>query len=166
MKLYEIASEYSEAIKVLEEMLEHGDIDQAVIDDTLTSIKGEFKQKVINIVKYIWSLEMLSEKIKKCVDSMQKRRKSLEKQQDGLKEYLLQNMKLSAQTKIVAPEFVVSVRKCPQSLVVYNQEKLPDEVFKKVTIKELDKIKLKNLIQSGVIVEGARLERSETLSIK
>ena len=160
--LYEMTAEFKAVAQKLEEL----DLDDQTIADTLEGYSADFENKVIAISSFIRNLESTAEAIKQAEADMYARRKAVERKVEGLKSYVLTNMKAIGMDKVECPLFKVSVRTNAPSVVVEEGLVLPAKFSVTKTVVSPDKKALKEAIEAGEVVEGVSLVRSNTLSIK
>ncbi len=158
-KLYEITNNYN---SLLDKCLS-GEEDIKLIDELI----DDFDNKSLNVARYILNLEAESEAIKKAADEMLKRSKSLSNAANSLRNYLKDNIeKTGLIDPIKCAHFVIKLKKNPPSLVVDNEEIIPDAYKIKTEVISIDKNAIKRDILEGFLVEGARVETKKTLVIK
>ena len=164
LALYTIADQYLIDMQKLQEM----EIDEQTFADTLEGLSGELEIKATNVAMFIRNLEASADAIKVAEKAMADRRKLIESKANRLKEYLLENMVRTGITKIESPHFVLSVRKNPPAVDVFNQEMIPDEYFDipEPPAPTLNKNRLKEDLKAGVVIDGARLTAGQSLLIK
>jgi len=164
LALYTIADQYLIDMQKLQEM----EIDEQTFADTLEGLSGELEIKATNVAMFIRNLEASADAIKVAEKAMADRRKLIESKANRLKEYLLENMVRTGITKIESPHFVLSVRKNPPAVDVFNQDMIPDEYFDipEPPAPSLNKNRLKEDLKAGVVIDGARLTAGQSLSIK
>ena len=76
-----------------------------------------------------------------------------------------ETMELANLRKIEAPDMTLSLRKCPQKLIVTDEAQIPLEHFK--VTRQLMKGHLKAILQEGTKVPGAELSNQpDTLSVR
>lgn len=160
--LYEMTAEFKAVAQKLEDL----DLDDQTIADTLEGYSADFDNKVIAISSFIRNLEVSANAMKQAEAEMNDRRKSVERKIEGLKSYVLTNMKAIGKDKVECPLFKVSVRNNPANVVVEENVALPKEYVITKTIVSYDKKALKAAIESGEVFDGVSLVRSNTLSIK
>ena len=160
--LYELTAEF----KAVADKLEQLDLDDQTIADTLEGYLADFDNKVVSISSFIRNLEVSVHAIKNAEAEMNDRRRAIERKIEGLKSYVLTNMKAIGKDKVECALFKVSVRNNPASIVVDESAVVPKEfVVTKVT-ESVDKKALKTALEEGLVVEGVSLVRSNSLSIK
>ena len=159
MKLYEIKDNYLSLLNMAD------DLPEEALNDTLESIQEEFKDKSVNVVKIMQSLDANAKCLDDEIKRLQARQKTFKNRSDSLKNYLRQNMLATDTDKIETDLFTLSLRKGSVSTVVEDVEKLPDNVVK--ISKSADKRMIKKLLESGEEIVGCSLvEGEKTLIIK
>ena len=158
MKVYEM----EEAFATLEAMLESGEIDEDVYNDTLESLPIE--ETAVWMAKIRRNTEAdikaLDDEIKRLKDRKERLKHAKERESDTL--LRLCHLKGGS---IKSALFTISPRK--STAVVITDEKAIPEAFKsrEVTIK-IDKNALKDYIKAGMEVDGAELVQNETVTIR
>ena len=164
MKLYEITSQYSEALTFFGDLDNDLSLDTAL--DTLEAIEGDFEHKAVSVAAYARQLDAEADAIKAAMESMEKRRKSLEKRAVWLKDYTRHCMEKLGKPKIKHPWFNLSIQKNPPSVEVYDEAALPFEYVAEITTTKVDKAAIKAALLDGVAVSGAKLSNGTRLVIK
>ncbi len=164
LALYQISAQF---LADLEE-LNDKDLDEQSFLEALNAISGEVEEKAINTGMYIKNLEAAADAIKQAEKAMADRRKAIEKKDERIRKYLLENMLKTGITKIECPHFVLSVRKNPAAVDVLMQDQIPDEYFDipDPLPPTLNKKRLAEDLKAGVVIEGARLVQGNSLQIK
>ena len=85
MKLYEVTQD-------IEDLIDNTDSDDEYFNDTMEALQLTFDEKASGVSAYIGNLEAMAESIKKAEKNMADRRKSILKNIERLKKYLLDNM--------------------------------------------------------------------------
>ena len=150
MKLYEIANEYQRFLYEVE----RGNIPEEAIADTLESIEGELTVKVDNIACLI---KNTNAEIKALADeerALRERRQTKVNMVDRLKKYLVDALTDADIKKVESTRAVVSLRNS-RSVEVDEGAELADEFLRIKS--EPDKTAIKDALQSGVSIDGARL---------
>lgn len=161
-KLYEITERHEKALRELSGL----GFDADTIADTMEGLEGELIEKSKSVAAYFQNLDADVQAMKDAEARISKRRKTLEKESNGLKEYLRINMEKSGISKIESPEFTVTLRAPAKKVEVYDQKSLPSEFIKTVTTESPDKNAIKRALKEGD-VEGARLvDGKSSLTIK
>jgi hypothetical protein len=162
MQLYEI----TENLKQLSQMIEDG-VDESQLIDALNDVNEAFEEKAKSILFLIRNIEGNIELSKIEESRLSNRRKSMEKQLDNIKSYLIMNMTESGKTKIDNGVIKASYIKPKPSLMLSDESVIPDEYrVPKVTI-SIDKKLLLADLKEGKEVKGASIGESKAgLSIK
>lgn len=159
-KLYEL----SDAMNRVAEMIEEG---VEGLEDTLEAIEGTFQDKVESIVKLIRSKKAECAAINIEIDRLQKRANSVSKSADWLLNYIEREMKQANKTEIKSPLFTIKLQMSPPSTVIEDASLLPAKYQRHVPASSApDKVAIKEAIQSGVSVPGARLHQELRLAVK
>jgi len=160
MKLYEVATQYRSALAALEDT----DIPAEAIADTLEALQGDLEVKAMSVAAYFENLTAEVAAMKSAEKRIADRRKALESKIDRGREYLKSNMEACGITEIKGPELLLRIRKNPPSVFIDNESELPEACFR--IKREPDKTKIKAMLDSGEIINGARLEQSTRLEVK
>jgi hypothetical protein len=162
MQLYEI----TENLKQLGQMIEDG-VDESQLIDALNDVNEAFEEKAKSILFLIRNIEGNIELSKIEESRLANRRKSMEKQLDSIKSYLVMNMAESGKNKIDNGVIKASYIK-PKPVLVLSDESIVPDSYKqpKVTV-SIDKKLLLSDLKDGKEVEGASIGESKAgLSIK
>lgn len=162
LTLFQISQEHRALADALQDM----DLDEQTIADTLEAESGlvEKSQAVAFVIR---NMETFADAIKAEADAMADRAKKVRNRADAVKKYLHQCMNLAGVQKIEHPQFTISVRKNPVSVQIFEEGLLPPDYLREIPAKyEADKRLIKQAIEDGHDVPGAKLTRTESLQIK
>lgn len=162
LRLYEMADEY----KFLQDSLfdsDTGEINEAAMS-RLNELDKPIQDKCINTVRAMKSLEAEYKAIESERKAMQAREKALKDQVEWIKGYLLHNMEKSEIKEISCPQFVIKLRKNPESVDIIDEKLIPEEYI--YSEPKISKIAIKIALDGGFEVPGARLVQKNSLSIK
>ena len=164
MKLYQIANEYESLLsQTFDE--ETGAVNETALAK-LDELQQDMNEKGIAVASYIQNIEAEEIAIDAAIDRMIKRRDQLIKKSKSLINYLQSNMERCGINEISCPYFVIKLKKCPYSVDVVNENEIPEEYKKTKQVISLDKVKIKEELQSGVVIPGAALKQNLRLEIK
>jgi hypothetical protein len=163
MKLYEIKTEYQQALHDLQQI---EDVTPQLIEDSLACIQARFEDKALAVAAYIKNLESEVEQMSDYLLKMKGRIDTQENKIERLREYLKHNMVALEIKKIHGVEFDVKVRKANFSVAIDYYDDLGDEWYRKKTVKTIDKEALKAALENGMQINGVRLEQGISLTIK
>lgn len=165
--LYEIADNYLSALKALEVMLDAGEIEQNVFDDTLEGISADLESKVVNVVGYAKNLAAESSAIEDAIQAMTKRKKALDEKESKLIEYSKTQMERCGVVEIKCPYYSIRVRENPPRVVIDNESAVPPHLWRTIpATSAIDKNAIRKEIKEGKILEYAHLEIETRLEIK
>lgn len=163
LSLYKVADEYviscNELFESVGDELSYDDI-----KDTLDSLSGDVEKKSLNVAGYYKNLQKELDAMKAYEKEIKARISVVENQSKRLKEYLKYNMERCEIKKISGPEFSISIRKCPASVVIDNADYIQRKYILKTEI-HYDKKKIRKDLRSDIDVDGAHLQYSTSLVI-
>lgn len=158
--LYEINEQYL----LLKSMLESGEIDEQIYQDTVVALDYDLEQKAENYCKILADWKGEIEKINAEIARLDGLKKRLENGSARLKTNLSETMKSQGKDKLKAGTFSVFFRKTPPSVNITNEAIIPKK-YKVVSV-TVSKTLISDALKSGVEVQGAELVQGETLQIK
>ena len=166
LSLYTLSNDYKNAFEFLNDP-DH-DLTAEEINDSLSSIELDVKDKAINVAKFLRNIEATAEAIKTAEGEMMQRRKALEIRAKKLKDYLKNNMEATGITKIECPYFKLSIAKNPAALDLFDTDAIPAEYKRTETIivEHIDKAAIKKAIVAGNVIRGAKITHGTRLVIK
>jgi len=159
-EIFEIPRCYSDAVDYAETELE--------LQNALDHIAEKFNTKADNTACLIKNLAAAATTMKAEEAKMAKRRKEIELKIKRLENSLAMSMRQAGCNKMVTSRNAISFRKSTRLVVSCEQEiikKYPEYAKTKTTV-TLDKIKLKDELKNGVIIDGADLQDYQNLQIK
>lgn len=158
--LYEINEQYL----LLKSMLESGEIDEQIYQDTVVALDYDLEQKAENYCKILADWKGEIEKINAEIARLDGLKKRLENGYARLKTNLSETMKSQGKDKLKAGTFNVFFRKTPPSVNITNEAIIPKK-YKVVSV-TVSKTLISDALKSGIKVRGAELVQKETLQIK
>ena len=158
MNLYEING----SILQLTEMLESGEIDETVYNDTIESLGAEIA--VEDVVKAIRNKQAEAEAIKAEADKLTDKRRRAEAAAEGLKNILLTYLTATQQKKVSAGVFTIR-RGASKSVEILDETAIPESYLIAQSPK-VDKKAILAKLKEGETIEGAQLKESEYVTIK
>ncbi len=153
MSLYEISKEYQGAFNTLQEMWW---LDADEIADSLAAIKGEFEDKAINCIKWEKGIGGKIDTIDGEIKRLQARKKAITNQRDSFREYIRSSMEATGINKIESDLFTITLKKAGK-VVEADIDHVSAEYINIKTVETLDKLKIKQDLQAGADVKGAKL---------
>ena len=166
MNLYELTGQYLE----LQNLLESGEYDEQLINDTLEAVEGEIEIKADNYARIIRNFEARIDSFKAEEERLKKKRSYLERSVKRLKDNLQSAMILTGKRKFTTDLFsFASVKNGGVFPVIMDVQTwvLPDDLVKVVETADLKAIE--TLLKTDP-EEGKKYahfgERGENLRIK
>lgn len=158
MNLYEING----SILQLAEMLESGEIDETVYNDTVEALGVEIA--VEDVVKAIRNKLAEAEAIKAEAEKLTEKKRRAEAAADGLKKMLLTYLTATQQKKVNAGMFSVS-RGTSKSVEITDESAIP-ETYLIAQPPKVDKKQILADLKAGQTIAGAAIKESEHVTIK
>jgi Siphovirus Gp157. len=166
--IYEVTNDFLGKIELLQKM---DDLPSDALEDTLGALSNEMAQDLgaycKNIEAELTAMQNYEIEMRKKEDNMREKRVRLKNKLDKFKEYLLTKFNESGIKSLECSEFTIYVKNNPSAVAVQCEvEKLPQEYIKIRTIVSPNKLKLKNAIKDGAIIDGVELVTTKRIEIK
>jgi hypothetical protein len=154
LSLYELTNVYLDALNFLTDP--DNEIDQQTAIDTMEGIDGSLDEKMLNVGRFISSIEAQSNAIAEIEKRQKLRRTALDNKAGWLREYLQASMSKSGHTAINSPDIALKLAKLPVSVQVDDESLIPSNFWKISESRSLDKMMIKSIGGCpGVRVESA-----------
>lgn len=165
MKLYELAQNYVELQKMLEE---ENNIDPEVIKTTLDAIEEEIASKCENIAKLIRTLEAEEKILKEEEERLFKKRRTIESRKEWLKKYVEEQLQKAGIQEVKGKIFTIALRPNPPSVEIVDEEAFMSAGAKYLIPQppKIDKRSLLEDLKNGIDVPGAVLKQTKGLRIR
>ena len=160
--LYEITSEYLEALDCLEIDEETGEI---LYFEAVDELAGSFEEKAESVACYIKNLDAFAGNLKAEEANLADRRKRTEKRVENMKKYLTSCMDAVGRDKIETAKVRVSFRKSV-AVNIEDEQALPADFIVETVSTKPDKTAIKKAIQAGQGITGASLIENRNIQIK
>jgi hypothetical protein len=156
-------SRFSELRRRLVEM--DPEIDERTLFDTLEGATN-LKEAIAGVIRSALDDEALANGLKLRLESMKKRLERIESTAAKKRELALAAMEEGDIEKILEPDFTLSIRAAPPSVVIINEADIPQEFWLPQPPK-LDKRRILEALKTGIAVIGAELANTKiTLAIR
>lgn len=155
----------TEDIQTLNELMEQEDIDQQTYNDTMESLMFNVQDSVNELTTFNASIKGKIEEAKFHKKRIAEYTKFLERKEERLKKFLADFLANTGLEKVEGSLGKISLRKS-KSVDVYDAVKLPNECLSVTHTYKPDKAKIKELINSGEEVPGARIVEKKNIQIK
>ena len=169
MKLYEITSEYRQALAIINNCdLTDLSLDeqQDLISNTLDPFEYEFQHKALAIGAFIANLELEADALKTMEQRIQVRRKANERKALWLRDYLQVNMEMMKLTDISDNQIRLTIKKNPPRVCIDNENAIPETYKEIIETVKISKSAIATALKAGLEIKGARLENSQRLDIR
>lgn len=154
--LYHLADQYQQLLDI--------DVPLEEKADTLALIEEDIHAKGQAIGSVLQSFDAQEAALKHHLLGVQDRLKAIQNHRKRLTEYLRENMMACGIQKIESPYFVISLQKSPESVVIDDDDSVPED-FCRLT-KSPDKMLIKSALRDGFEVPGCRLEAGTHVRIR
>lgn len=136
------------------------EMDQQTLIDTLEGADGELDDKILNVARFIATLEAQSDAIAEVAKKQSARAKSLANKADALRDYLKNSMTTTGHAKVNAADIAVSLAKTPASVKIVDESLIPVNFWDVKEVKSISKTKIKEIggCPGAVIESGYRIQ--------
>lgn len=162
MNIFKIQAEYQQ---IVNELIENGGEITSELELALQITKDNFHSKSENYGYITKQFDAEMDIIDNEIKRLQQAKKTREKAIERLKANIEMAMNTFDVDKIETPLIKISFRKS-ESVEVEDVNNLPNE-FKVIKLTETaDKLKIKDAIKSGILIEGCSIKTNRNLQIK
>jgi hypothetical protein len=148
-------------------LVEAGEFSPEDIADTIEGEELALGDKFDGIMTLVRNLEGQAKTVAEEAARLSDRKKSFEGQAKNLKSYVLKCMQAAELKTFKTERNTLTVRKGSLSVIIDDENQLPDELVSVVTVVAPDKKKIKEAIEAGEEVKGAHLEiGAESLQVR
>lgn len=158
--LYNLTAQYMELLAMAEEE----DLDPQTLRDTFEGLQGEFEEKADNYAIMIKMLKGQEDMLEAEIKRLQAKKKVLANNQKALKESLENAMNLTGNRKFKTLLHSFNIQKNPPSLVLDDQDAVPEEFY--TFEKKFDTVAIKNYLNEHGKADFAHLVQGESLRIR
>lgn len=160
--IFKIQAEYQQ---IVNELIENGAVLTPELELALQITKDNFHSKSESYAFITRQFDSEMDIIDNEIKRLQQAKKTREKAIDRLKANIEMAMNTFEVDKIETPLIKISFRKS-ESVEVEDVNNLPNE-FKVIKLSETaDKLKIKDAIKSGILIEGCTIKTNRNLQIK
>lgn len=162
MTIFKIQAEYQQLVN---ELIENGGELTPELELAMQITKDNFHSKSENYAFITRQFDAEMDIIDNEIKRLQQAKKTREKAIERLKANIEMAMNTFEVDKIETPLIKISFRKS-ESVEVEDVNNLPNE-FKVIKLSETaDKLKIKDAIKSGILIEGCSIKTNRNLNIK
>lgn len=164
MTLYEINNEIRSILDFVAVDEETGELIGDIDFDMINELNLERTTKIENLALFAKELMVEIDAIKEEKEMLIKRAKVKERKVESIKNYLSFILTDSGQTRFETPRTLLTFKK--SEVVEVDESKLPKKYMRKKIEISPDKLGIRKLLKSGVLVRGATLVEKQNLQIK
>lgn len=139
--------------------------DNQALMDTLEGITNIHEQ-IIALMRSADNDRILVMGIKERIAELGERMNRLESRHDTKRELIASAMAAADLKKIEAPEWTISLRRIPPSVVIQNEDEIPEQFKKTRTLVSVDKAALKAALEAGPILGAVMSNGGIGLSVR
>lgn len=161
MKLYELGESYTSLL----EKIESGEFQLDDLKETLEAIEEAIEIKVESIAKIVKATEGEVGVILEEETRLANKRRALQNSAERLKEYAKGELRKTGIQKVKGKLFTIALQKNPPSVEIFSESDIPEDYFRIVTQKSIDKKSILEVLKAGESVPGVSLKQTESLRI-
>lgn len=162
MKLYEIPFTLR---KALDNVYYDEETNKAEGLEEYRELAEDAKDKLENTAFYLCELEHDEEAIKAEIKRLTALLKSNKTKQETIKKLMVEAIQAFPEHKLKTATVSMWIKKTI-ALDIENEDEIPQEYFKEKRVIEVDKTKLKNDLEEGVFVQGAKLKENQFIQFR
>lgn len=147
-------------------MVTDEDMDQEVLEDTLQSLELARDEKAEGYAKIMKQLEAQVDAINTEEKRLADKRKVLENRHARMKQVLEQSFSLWEVDKIKGTIFTVSVQNNPPSVVIEDENIVPEQFVSVETVKKIDRKSILQALKDGEVIDGCSIKQTRSLRIR
>ena len=167
----------TETFRIIDEMINNGDIKAEDIIDQIEATDLEFEQKAVQVATVRQNLKPVIEGIDVEIKRLKARKQALENRSKSLSDYLQVNMVEVGKTKIKHDLFNITLCKGREVVVITDKDQIPAELVKVSVVEKVDERSLLRLLQEQTkaieqaekegtpydadLIKGAKLDRNK-----
>lgn len=146
--------------------LETGEV--VTVEEAIAKLEMARDEKIENAALMVKNMTAQAEAIKAEEEKLKKRRAAIEGKTEGVKRYLIAALTREDGTseKFTTSRAAVSIKTNAPRTVITDEKAIPEEFFIQKVERRVDKVQLKEVLQRGIEVPGAALERGRSVVIK
>lgn len=148
------------------ELFNKDDLTEEEIQEQGNELAIMLQNKAENIVGYNFTLESNKTALKQEIERLTNMYNAIDKQQEKLKKYVKSTMEKLDLPEINTTIGKIKIKKNPVSVDILDENSIDDKYYSIKTIKTISKTKIKEDLEKGINVEGARLIQNTKIDFK
>lgn len=161
MTLIEAVNHYSAMKARLLEAFD--DIDDETLADTLEGCT-DFKDLIGAMAEQAERDALMSHLLKERIGELSKRKSRFDARSDAVRKEIQRGMEEAGERKLEYPEYTLSLRAVPPSVLITDENLLPDEFW--VTTRKPDRKAVKAALEGGPVTGAMLSNGGQTLSMR
>lgn len=145
---------------------ENNELDEKTINDTKESVELLLQEKSEQLELILKELEAKEEKCKEIADFYAEKAKQANEKRKTLKELILETMRKLGTKKIETVTGTFTIRNNMPSLIIDDEDLIPQKFTTFVQTKKIEKNEIKKEIKNGMKIPGVHLETTQSLLVK
>lgn len=145
---------------------ENNELDEKTINDTKESVSLLLEEKSEQLELILKELEAKEEKCKEIADFYTKKAKQANEKKKALNELILGAMQKLGTKKIETVTGTFTIKNNTPSLIIDDENLIPQKFTTFVQTKKIEKNEIKNEIKKGIKIPGVHLESTQSLLVK
>lgn len=148
------------------ELFNKDDLTEEEIQEQGNELAIMLQNKAENIVGYNFTLESNKTALKQEIERLTNMYNAIDKQQEKLKKYVKSTMEKLDLPEINTTIGKIKIKKNPVSVDILDENSIDDKYYSIKTTKTISKTKIKEDLEKGIKVEGARLIQNTKIDFK
>lgn len=148
------------------ELFNKDDLTEEEIQEQGNELAIMLQNKAENIVGYNFTLESNKAALKQEIERLTNMYNAIDKQQEKLKKYVKSTMEKLDLPEINTTIGKIKIKKNPVSIDILDENSIDDKYYSIKTTKTISKSKIKEDLEKGINVEGARLIQNTKIDFK
>lgn len=148
------------------ELFNKDDLTEEEMQEQGNELAIMLQNKAENIVGYNFTLESNKTALKQEIERLTNMYNAIDKQQEKLKKYVKSTMEKLDLPEINTTIGKIKIKKNPVSVDILDENSIDDKYYSIKTTKTISKTKIKEDLEKGINVEGARLIQNTKIDFK
>ncbi|OUQ01998.1 siphovirus Gp157 family protein [Lactobacillus gallinarum] len=161
MNLFEINA----SIEKIKEKMDNGDLDPAVLIDTLDSLEATRDDKLDGLAGWYDSNKATQDFLTEKIKTLSKEKKRLENLNTRIMSYMTDTIDASGAKQIKTTNHILKPRNYRASTYIDDEALIPKDFKKTETVEKIDKKLIYADLTAGKLVPGAHLEPNRKTTI-
>lgn len=148
------------------ELFNRDDLTEEEFNEQGNELALMLQNKAESIVGYNFTLESNKTALKQEIERLTNMYNAIDKQQEKLGKYVKDTMEKLNLPEINTTIGKIKIKKNPVSVDIYEENEIEDKYFTEKVTKSISKTKIKEDLEKGIAVKGARLIQKTKVDFK